>query len=354
MHRVFITGAAGYIGGMLCDQFAQRPDVEAVIALDTAPMPALLRGNDKIIWVAADTADSSWRNMVAAERPDVVVHAAWRIRDAYGRNAPDGNVAGADNVFDFAFATPSVRRLLHFSTVSAYGAQAGNTIEQRFTETDPLRASGFRYADDKRQAEQHLQTRFAKARAEGSAVEVAVLRPAAVTGPRGRHQRVLFGLQSALSGQLKRTVAERMVALLMSFIPVTPRWCRQFVHEDDVADIAALLAFADLPERYATFNIGPPGAVMRAADMAQAFGKRPLRIHPQLIRLAFFLAWHGTRGRIPTSRGTWKSYSYPIVVDGAKPTNVYGYRYRMDSTDAFTKNSGRYAQPIASFVPRTP
>jgi nucleoside-diphosphate-sugar epimerase len=207
--------------------------------------------------------------------------------------------------------------------------------------------SHFRYGDDKHLAEEHLQQRFAQARAAGSKVDVAVLRPAAVTGPRGRHQRVLFGLQSALAGQLKRSAVERVVALLMSVLPVTPRWCRQFVHEDDVADIAALLAFAELPSSYATFNIGPPGDVMRAADMAQAFGKRPLRLHPQLIRLAFFLAWHATRGRIPTARGTWKSYSYPIVVDGAALTTVYGYRYRMDSADAFTKNAGRYAQPGA-------
>lgn len=60
--------------------------------------------------------------------------------------------------------------------------------------------------------------------------------------------------------------------------------------------------------------------------MARMFGKRTLRIHPQLIRLAFFILWHGSRGRIPASRGSWKAYSYPINVDGSKLTETYGYR----------------------------
>ena len=142
---------------------------------------------------------------------------------------------------------------------------------------------------------------------------------------------------------MKGGLIHRLISLLLSVVPVTPKWCRQFIHEDDVVDIAALMAFGDLKAAYNVFNICPPGDAVRGADMAKAFGKRAIRVHPQLIRLAFFLAWHGTRGRIATSRGTWQSYCYPVAVDGSKLTQEYSYRYRMDSLDALTKNEGRYA-----------
>jgi nucleoside-diphosphate-sugar epimerase len=344
-NRVLITGAAGYVGGMLCELFSARADVELVIALDKEPTPELQRGRSKIRWITGNTADPSWHEMARRERPDVVIHAAWQIRDLYGKDdlQRQWNVAGADAVFDFAFDTPSVKRLLHFSTVVAYGAQADNSIEHRFKEDDGFRASDLRYAEEKRIVEAHLEAKFAHARDHGRDVKVAVIRPSPITGPRGRYQRASFGLQSALSGQLKGNALYRVIALLTSFVPVTPQWCRQFIHEDDVADIAAMLAFGELGASYNVFNASPPGDVVRGADMARAFGKRPIHVHPQLVRAAFFLAWHGTRGRIPTSRGNWKSYSYPIVVDGSKLTTLHGYRYRINSKDAITLKIGRFA-----------
>jgi len=346
-HCVLITGAAGYVGGMLCDLFSQRADVDRIIALDMKPMPAALRGNAKIRWIVANTADASWQEAAGRECPDIVIHAAWQIREMYGRGALQRawNVGGADSVFAFAFATPSVTRLVHVSTVSSYGAQADNSAERLFTENDTLRPSGFRYADEKRLVEEHLARKFADARERGSNIAVAVMRPAAITGPRGRRRSGAIGLQSALSGQIEGRPAHRLLSALLSFIPVTATCCRQFIHEDDVADIAALLAFGELKTQYDVFNASPGGDVLRGEDLARAFCKRAVHLHPQLIRLAFFLAWHATRGRIPTPRGSWKSFSYPLAVDGAKLTAMYGYCYRMGSLDAFTKNVGRYAVP---------
>lgn len=57
--------------------------------------------------------------------------------------------------------------------------------------------------------------------------------------------------------------------------------------------------------------------------------------------------WHGTRGRIGTPRGAWRSYAYPIVADAGKFTARYGVSYRMGSREAFTRDVGRYAAGAA-------
>lgn len=345
MHTVFITGAAGYVGAMLVQLFSGRDDVAMIIGLDKEPLPDLLKGTPKLTYLVGNTSDGTWQAQVASLRPDVVIHTAWQIREMYGRQSLQWtwNVEGSDAVFDFALSTPSVKRLVHFSTVASYGAYPSNQIDHMFTEDEPFRKSDYLYAEEKRIVEERLLTRFDAARKAGSQVSVAVIRPAAITGPRGRYMRVRFGLQAALSGQLKENFIHRLISLMVSFVPVTKKWTRQFVHEDDIADVTALLAFGDLAHSYDAFNICPPGPVVTGKDMAAAVCKRALPVAPWMIRIVFFLAWHGSRGRVPTSKGGWKSYSYPIVVDGSKITRMYGFAYRVSSREAFVKNNGRYA-----------
>jgi nucleoside-diphosphate-sugar epimerase len=347
-HTVLITGAAGYVGAMLCDKFSKRTDVERIIGLDVEPLPEMLHGLKKLTWMQANTADESWKKVAHEAKPDIVIHAAWHIREMYGRRQEQWrwNVEGSDAIFDFAFTEPSVKRLVHFSTVASYGSFPGNSVEYRYTENDPFRESDYSYAEEKRVVEEHLKERFEKAHKAGSHVQVAIIRPAAITGPRGRYARIRFGLQSALSGQLRGNPVYKLITFMVSFVPVTPKWLRQFVHEDDITDIAELLAFEPLKNPYDAFIACPPGEVVRGPDMARAVHKRLVPMPPFLIRIAFFLMWHLTRGRVPTARGAWKGYSYPIAVDGQKITRMYGYTYRMSSKDAFVLTSGRYESSV--------
>ena len=350
--KLFITGGSGYVGAMLAEQFASRMGVEAILLLDKEPLAEALKTHPfsaKISFIHANLGDNGWQDTVKAFAPDVIIHTAWQIREMYMKKPLQWkwNVVGSDNVFDLAFSLPSVKRLLHFSTVASYGAFPENTTDHFFKEEEGFRKSNYLYAEEKRIVEEHLAQKFTAAKSRGGHVpKVAVVRPVAITGPRGRYLKIRFGLQSALSGQISGSFAYSIVKAMVSFVPITKKWLRQFIHEDDVTNIVELLALNDLKSNFEIFNICPAGEVVLGPDMARAVGKKSVCLPPWLIRIAFFCVWHITLGKITTSRGGWKSYSYPIAVDGTKLSKMYGYHYLFSSKDAFTKLEGRYAKYV--------
>jgi nucleoside-diphosphate-sugar epimerase len=352
MHTVLITGAAGYVGAMLVRAFSTREDVCRIIGIDKESLPEFLKDEKKLIYLKINTVDA-WESTVREYHPSVVIHTAWQIREMYGNQALEWkwNIDGSDKVFDFSLTESSVKRLIHFSTVASYGAYPSNTVEYRFTEKDPFRRMDYLYSEEKKISEEHLKERYERSDKHTS---VVIVRPAAITGPRGRYMRIRFGLQSALAGQLKDSFIYRLISALVAFVPVTPKWLRQFIHEDDVVGIVERLAFG-LPAQagpevagYEVFNICPPGAVVLGKDMARAVGKHAVPIFPWMVRTAFSFFWHVTRGKIPTGRGAWKSYSYPIAVDGSKISRVLGYEYVYSALDAFQYTDGIYE----SYVPK--
>jgi nucleoside-diphosphate-sugar epimerase len=350
--KLFITGGSGYVGAMLADQFAGREDVESILLIDKEPFSDLLENHsnkNKISYINANLGDNDWHEKVKVFAPDIIIHTAWQIREMYGKKELQWkwNVTGSNNVFDLAFSLPSVKKLIYFSTVSSYGARSNNEINHFFKEEEGFRKSDYLYAEEKRVVEESLKEKYDALKKEGKTLpQVFVVRPAAITGPRGRFMRVRFGLQAALSGQLKANPLHRLISAMVSFVPVTPKWLRQFIHEDDVTDIISLFTFNDVQGSYEVFNICPPGPAVLGKNMAEAVHKKMLLIQPWMIRPVFFIFWHLSRGKVPTSKGGWKSYSYPIAVDGTKLTKQYGYQYKYPSKEAFVKVEGRYAKYV--------
>ena len=196
--------------------------------------------------------------------------------------------------------------------------------------------------------EELLLRKYQEAKVSGGhAPQIFIVRPAAITGPRGRYMRMRFGLQSALQGNLKGSFVYKIVTVLTTFVPATKSWVRQFIHEDDVNDIVTKFATEHFEAEYDVFNITPLGEPVLAPDMARAVGKKILPIQPFMARIAFWFFWHATRGRVPTCGGSWRFYSYPVVMSGEKLARVYQCKY--SSKDAFQYTTGRYE----SYVPES-
>lgn len=340
---IFITGGAGYVGEMLCDQFAKRDDVAKIITIDKEPQSDFSKTIPKLEYIQMNLVDRGWQAQVLAYSPDTVIHTAWQIRAMYGDSATQWqwNVEGSQNVFDFALLTPSVETLIYFSTASSYAARPDNSLSHYFTEAEGFRPDNYIYAHEKKVTEENLKRTYDELAATNKRLpRVVVVRPAAITGPRGRYMRIRFGLQSALQGNLKGNFVYRLVTSLTAFVPATKGWVRQFIHEDDVSDIVQHFTFHEAPQAYDVFNITPTGEPVFAPDMAKAVGKRILPIAPWMVRIAFFWFWHLTRGKVPTCPGSWRFYSYPVLMSGEKLAKQYTCAY--SSKDAFQYTDGRY------------
>lgn len=342
---ILITGAAGYVGAMLVDQWSKRDDVEEIIAIDMVEPEKFVANAPKTTWIKANTSDNSWQDVVAKKKPTVVVHAAWQIRNLYGnpKKQWEWNVEGSLDVFHFAQKLESVKRLVYFSSASVLGADPDNKIEETFDESAPLRDEVYLYAKEKKVVEEKLREMIPDFR---KTLQVSIIRPAAISGPRGRYGRIRFGLQSALSGKLKGSFAYTIVSTLTAFIPATKKWCRQFIHEDDIVDIVTKLTFDGVNESPAIFNLAPPGEVVTPKEMSKATGKKVIVLPPWIIRIGFFFARHLSFGKIPTAAGAWRFYSFPIVMDGDKVTKELGHTYAYSSEEAFTTKEGRYAHVV--------
>lgn len=344
-NTIFVTGASGYIGAMLVKRLDALDSVDHIIALDKEPMPELLQDCEKVTFLQLNTAEK-WQEQVAPYEPSVVIHAAWQIREIYGdrERSWQWNIDGSDAVFDFCFEHECVKKLIHISSVASYGAFSTNNIDTYLTESDPLRESTSLYAEEKRISENHLHQKYDLYHHTNPELSISILRPVSITGPRGRFMRDSIGLQSVLSGELTQTTIQKVLSLMTTFVPVTKKWLRQFIHEDDVISIIETLAFTQVGAEgnIDTFILCPPGEVVKGNNMARLVGKKAIVLPPFLIRFVFFFAWHLTHGRIPTAPGSWKAYSYPIPVDGSRLTRLTGYTYQYKGTDALEYTDGIY------------
>jgi len=171
--RVLITGASGFIGRPLCAQLAQHG--YTVRAALRAVQPPLLRV-DETVTVGDIGAATEWDT--ALENVEYVVHAAARAHvlrttRAMAQQFFEVNVRGTEGLAQAA-ARAGVRRFLYLSSIKVNG-EATTVRPFRFDDTPHPQDD---YARSKQQAEAALT-----AAAEGTRMQVAIIRPPLVYGP---------------------------------------------------------------------------------------------------------------------------------------------------------------------------
>lgn len=340
MTRVLLTGCSGYIGELLAERLLQDAHIDLVIGLDKDIPNEKLTSESKFVFVHRNTIDE-WEKEVEAHAPTIVIHAAWQIREIFGKRdmIHQWNINGSHRVFDYVFNHREVRTLIHFSSVASYGAYSSNALEYHFDETHSLRHSNYVYAEEKREAELMLEDLYRKyADHIEHLPHVYVFRPASVTGPKGR-ARTSFGLQSVFLGKANGNLLVKILSLVAQYVPlpITKDFARQFVHEDDVVSAVTSAALRESQSEYAVYNLAGGGEPVTGPEFAKLLGKKYVYLHPEFLSIIFTLLWYGTFGRIGTVPGSYKAYSYPVIVDGTRIEKELPFKYSYTSVEAFTK-----------------
>ncbi|MGI9603906.1 MAG: NAD-dependent epimerase/dehydratase family protein [Acidimicrobiales bacterium] len=178
--KVFITGAAGFIGGTLAGRY--RDAGHQVAGVDQAADP------DAGIVAGDVRAAGDWQD--AAAGADVVINTAALVNNTSPwDDCWDVNVMGTRRAVDAAVAG-GAGRVVHFSSVRAFSDLG---FPDGVDEQHPVRTDGHRYVDTKIASEQVALQAHA-----GGEVEVTVIRPGDVYGPGSMPWTVwpLMGLQA--------------------------------------------------------------------------------------------------------------------------------------------------------------
>lgn len=165
--RVFVTGAAGFIGRAIVERFRELGAEVRGVDLHTRGDQAIVHGDV--------TAPGEWQRH--AEGCDLVVHTA-AVVGFYSspRGYWEGNVLAPRLALDAAVAG-GARRFLHLSSIAVFGFGFEGEVDER----TPVRPNGVHYVDTKIASEQVVLA----AHSEGE-VPCTIVRPGDVYGPRSR------------------------------------------------------------------------------------------------------------------------------------------------------------------------
>lgn len=261
---VAVTGPTGEIGIPAVTALERNPVVDRIIGMARRPFEPASHGWMRTTYRRGDITERAAVDSLVADA-DVVIHLAFIIMGSR-QESRRINLAGTRNVFEATVAAERPKRLVFTSSVAAYGYHCDDPVP--LTEDVPARGSPEHYY-----SQQKAECEAALAEiTDGSSLEVFVLRPCIVAGPKAT------ALADAMPWNQVPVVraAIRAVPLLKPLVPL-PATPLQLVHHDDVAAAIGLAATTSAPP--GAYNIAGDGVVTIPA-VAAALGARPMRVPP--------------------------------------------------------------------------
>jgi nucleoside-diphosphate-sugar epimerase len=272
---VAVTGPTGAIGRAVIRALERDDRIGSVLGMARRPLDTAALGWHKTKYRQGDVIDPATVAEFVAEA-DVVVHLAFAIIAGRGQSH-EVNLAGSRNVFEAAVAADRPYRLVHASSLAAYGYHSSNPSP--LTEDVPASGSDEHYYSAQKAA---CEAMLADITAD-SGMQVYVLRPCVVVGPDSA--LLISNLRLEPEADMLPSQIHGILTRLPGVHPVLPDpgVPIQLVHEDDVA--AAVLA--------AALGAGPPGAYnlagegeIRLSDLAHAVGDYAVPVPHVLVDIA--------------------------------------------------------------------
>ena len=264
---VAVTGPTGDIGISAVSALDRDPEIGRVIGMARRPFDPSDQGWTKVEYRQGDILDRAAVDALVADA-DIVVHLAFIIMGSREDSARV-NLAGTRNVFEATVAAHRPRRLVYTSSVAAYGYHSDNPVP--ITEEVPTRGSPEHYYSEQKSACEAILAEITS----GSDLEVFVLRPCIVAGPKAP------ALAEAMPWNRLPDAVRKMSRAVPALKPPfpDPGTPVQLVHHDDVAAAIALAATTSAPP--GAYNLAADG-VLSMSDVGAALGARPVPV-PRLV-----------------------------------------------------------------------
>jgi UDP-glucose 4-epimerase len=220
---VAVTGPTGEIGISAVTALERDPAVERIIGMARRPFEPASHGWTKTTCQQGDIMDRAAVDALVADA-DVVIHLAFTVLGSRAESERV-NLAGTRIVFEAAVAAERVTRLVYTSSAAAYGYYSDNP--DPITEDVPPRGSPeHEYSAQKAACEAALAEIT-----DGTSLEVFVLRPCIVAGPKA----------TALADAMPWNRFPSAIRSITRAIPLLklpfpdPGIALQLAHHDDVA-----------------------------------------------------------------------------------------------------------------------
>ncbi len=306
--RILVTGAAGYLGGIVVAALAERrEEFRALVALDVRPVPAAehLAG---VCYETGDVRSDAVAKLVEKHSIDTVVHFAFLLavpKNGGASLAYEIDVLGTRNVLEACVAN-GVTQLVVSSSGAAYGFHADNP--KTVDESDPLRGNDeFPYSKHKRLVEELL----AEARTSHPDLKQLILRPGAILGE---------GVSNLITDLFEKRVVPGVAG---SEAPFT------FIWDKDVAEVVVR---GVLGRREGIYNLAGDG-VLTGRDIARILGKPYLPIPPIVLRTALKVLQAAKLSQYGPEQV--KFLRYRPVLSNRRLKEEFGYVPQLTSREVF-------------------
>lgn len=313
---VAVTGPTGEIGISAVGALEADARVDHILGMARRPFDPQERGWTKTVYLQGDILDRSAVGELVADA-DVVVHLAFIVLGSRSEGERV-NLTGTRNVFEATVAAQRPRRLVYTSSVAAYGYHPENPSP--LTEDVPTAGSPEHfYSHQKAQCEAALAEIT-----EGSDLEVYVLRPCIVAGPRATAlaDSMPWNQLPASARKLTQTVP------VLKFPVPDPGIPMQLVHHDDVASAIATATTTDAPP--GAYNIAGTGDVT-LAEVVTELGGRAFPV-PKIAASAASAAVKRAPF-VPSALEWLHAGRTSMVMDTTKATDVLGWHARYSAAE---------------------